>query len=488
MPLTSDYRSAAGSVAIPLKAAPHILPLYRLPATEKETRLHAVAIEAAVAATGSEIGYFHMVNEDQETLELGTWSHHTLQICNAVYDRHYPISAAGIWADAARKRTPVIHNDYPALSGQPGLPDGHGVLRRHMGVPVLENGKVRLLMGVGNKPGAYATADLDALQFIANETWRLISEGRERYRLAAAAEHLLEIQRLMPVSIWRWDPAEERFNGDDVLNQIFRIPAADDTPWTFSRLLAFLDDEDRVRLEAQTRVIGKTTSISMEVRARRASGKPIMLSIRARARSRAEGPGYTLDGLIQDTSDMRRFADIHHAATHDSLTELFNRRVLFEALAQHTAQGRRNPGDRIALHFVDLDRFKLVNDCFGHQVGDDLLRTVAQRLLSVTRAEDIVARVGGDELVVLQREVADETGALRLAEKIVETLGAPYSIGDTVLHIGASIGIALSKEEPESADAILRRADEAMYCAKHGDAGPICISYTGRKRQPSFTA
>lgn len=485
MSLTSDYRSAADCVAVPPKAVPHLLPLYRLPATEKETRLHSVAIEAAVAATGSEIGYFHMVNEDQETLELGTWSHHTLQICNAVYDRHYPISAAGIWADAARNRTPVIHNDYPASSGQRGLPDGHAVLHRHMGVPVLEDGEMRLLVGVGNKPEPYATADLDALQFIANETWRLISEGRERYHLAVAAEHLLEIQRLMPVSIWCWDPAEKRFNSDDVLNQIFRVPAADDTPWTFSRLLAFLDDEDRARLEAQSRVISRTTSISMEARARRSTGKPITLSIRARARSRAEGPGYTLDGLIQDTSDIRKFADVHHAATHDPLTELFNRRVLFEALAQHTAQGRRNPGDRIAVHFVDLDRFKLVNDRFGHQVGDALLRTVAQRLLSVTRAEDIVARVGGDELVVLQREVADETGALRMAEKIIETLGAPYSLGGTVLRIGASIGIALSQEEPESADAILRRADEAMYRAKHRDAGPICISHSGKGRQPS---
>lgn len=476
MPLTCDDRSAAGSAGVPPKAAPHILALYRLPATEKETRLHSVAIEAAVAATDSEIGYFHMVNEDQETLELGTWSPHALQIGTAVYDRHYPISAAGTWADAARSRRPVVHNDYPAASGQRGLPDGHAVLRRHMGVPVLENGEMRLLVGVGNKPEAYTTADLDALQFIANETWRLISEGRERYRLALAAEHLLEIQRLMPVSIWRWDPAEQRFNGDDVLNQIFRVPAADDTPWTFSRLLALLDDEDRSRLEAQTGVISRTTSISMEARARRASGKPITLSIRARARSRAEGPGYTLDGLLQDISDMRSIADVHHAATHDSLTELFNRRVLFEALAQHTAQGRRDPGDRIALHFVDLDRFKLVNDRFGHQAGDALLRTVAQRLLSVTRAEDIVARIGGDELVVLQREVADETSALRMADKIVETLGAPYSIGGTVLHIGASIGIALSQEEPESADAILRRADEAMYRAKHGDAGPICIA------------
>lgn len=96
------------------------------------------------------------------------------------------------------------------------------------------------------------------------------------------------------------------------------------------------------------------------------------------------------------------------------------------ALAQHAAQGRRKPGDRIGPHFVDLDHFKSVNDHLGHQVGDVLLRTVTQRLLSVTRAEDTVARVGGDELVVLQREVADETDALRMAEKIVETRGEKH--------------------------------------------------------------
>lgn len=484
MPLTSEFRST-GCATVPPQAARHILPLYRLSAAEPETTLHTVAIEAAVAATDSEIGYFHMVNDDQETLELGTWSHHTLQLCSAIYDRHYPLRVAGIWADAARNRTPVIHNHYSAAPGQRGLPNGHVVVKRHMGVPVLDNRQVRLLIGVGNKPGDYTNDDLEVLQFIANEAWRLIRERRERYQLAVATEHLLEIQRLMPVSIWRWDPAEKSFDSDEVLNQIFRIPAEDATPWSFNRLLAFLDDEDRIRLEAQSRVVSRTTCISLDARARRASGQPITLSIRARARNRAEGPGYTLDGLVQDISDMRDFADFHHAATHDPLTELFNRRVLFEALGQHTAQGRRNPGDRIALHFVDLDRFKAVNDRFGHQVGDALLRIVAQRLLSVTRSEDIVARVGGDELVVLQREVANEVAALSMAEKIVEALSAPYSIDGRLVQVGASIGIALSREGPESADAILRRADAAMYRAKHGATGPVCIGDDGESHQSS---
>lgn len=114
-----------------------------------EDQLLQMGIDEAVRLTGSEIGYLHLVNEDQETLNLKTWSTGTLRHCTATYDSHYPVSAAGVWADSVRLLKPVVHNDYQTLAERRGVPAGHAHLVRHIGVPVVENGRARLLLGVG---------------------------------------------------------------------------------------------------------------------------------------------------------------------------------------------------------------------------------------------------------------------------------------------------------------------------------------------------
>lgn len=117
-----------------------------------EAELAQAGVEIAQAVTGSRIAYLHFLNEDQETIELGVWSRDTLAGCAAVYDRHYPVTVAGIWADTFRLRQPCIHNDYASTPDKRGLPQGHATLVRHLGVPVVDEGLVRLLVGVGNKP------------------------------------------------------------------------------------------------------------------------------------------------------------------------------------------------------------------------------------------------------------------------------------------------------------------------------------------------
>ena len=147
--------SAARSKPVPARAQSAILDLYAQAFDGDEPTILATAIELAVAITGSEIGYVHLMNDDQVTIELGTWSAATLRQCTAVYDRHYPISHAGVWADSARHRRACIHNDYQALADRRGVPEGHVHLVRHLGVPVLGDDRVVLLMGVGNKPADY---------------------------------------------------------------------------------------------------------------------------------------------------------------------------------------------------------------------------------------------------------------------------------------------------------------------------------------------
>jgi len=152
-----------------------------------EKSLLSHGLEEAVRLTGSKIGYVHFVNDD-ETIELVTWSHETLAQCDADFDTHYPISAAGVWADSARQRRAVIHNDWVNTPDKKGLPEGHIVMTRHLGVPVLEGGHVRMLLGVGNKEGPYDESDADELRLIGTDLYRIAMRRRAEVALAHAKE------------------------------------------------------------------------------------------------------------------------------------------------------------------------------------------------------------------------------------------------------------------------------------------------------------
>jgi diguanylate cyclase (GGDEF)-like protein len=179
------------------------------------------------------------------------------------------------------------------------------------------------------------------------------------------------------------------------------------------------------------------------------------------------------------TERVRAEEAVKHQALHDALTDLPNRFLLEDRLKQAvlTARRERTP---VALLFMDLDRFKAVNDTLGHQYGDLVLLEVGERMREVLRESDTVARIGGDEFaVVLPR--ADEQGALRAARKILEVLARPCLLRGRRFDIGASIGIALYPDHTETTDELLRCADVAMYTAKRAKSG--CAVY-----RPSFEA
>ncbi|PTD97826.1 hypothetical protein C8261_02285 [Pseudothauera lacus] len=165
------------------------------------------------------------------------------------------------------------------------------------------------------------------------------------------------------------------------------------------------------------------------------------------------------------TEHKRAAAEIEHLAHHDMLTGLANRLWLDARLEQSLADSRRNHHG-LAVLFLDLDRFKHINDSLGHHVGDALLVDVANRLRGNVREVDIVARQGGDEFVVVVQAIGGSSDAAHVAVKILEALSAPYLIGGSELHTTPSIGIALFPEDGEDAATLLRNADTAMYHAK----------------------
>lgn len=171
-----------------------------------------------------------------------------------------------------------------------------------------------------------------------------------------------------------------------------------------------------------------------------------------------------LDGLRDGERRAR------HEAQHDALTALPNRAHFRERLQQAlTAPARQRA--TLAVLYIDLDDFKPVNDLHGHATGDELLRIVATRLARAVRAEDMVSRLGGDEFACLIADMPDPAGLDALARKLIEIVSAPVTLGTLELRVRPSIGIAVSPMDASSADALLRRADAAMYRAKRTKTG-----------------
>jgi diguanylate cyclase len=164
-------------------------------------------------------------------------------------------------------------------------------------------------------------------------------------------------------------------------------------------------------------------------------------------------------------------AELARMAHHDTLTGLPNRALLSDRLHQLLAQAQRKK-TRVGLLFMDLDGFKDINDTLGHKGGDEVLRDVARRLSKIVREADTLARVGGDEFVLLLSDLGDNAGEVAgiVAEKCIDALSNPFSISGTTCHVGVSIGIALG-DGNSVADALLLNADHAMYAAKKAGRG-----------------
>lgn len=204
----------------------------------------------------------------------------------------------------------------------------------------------------------------------------------------------------------------------------------------------------------------------LEVIGRRKNGTSFSADLALNEATR-EGKSFVV-GVIRDITEYKETMDsFRHTATHDFLTALPNRFLMYDRLQQAMVQAQRS-GTRLAVLFLDVDHFKEVNDTYGHQTGDLLLKAVAKRIAGCVRESDTVARLGGDEFAVIETNLSREEGVGRLAEKIIDALSEPFMIEGRKIDASSSIGVSIYPDGYGEADAdqLIRRADMAMYDAK----------------------
>jgi diguanylate cyclase (GGDEF)-like protein/PAS domain S-box-containing protein len=286
-----------------------------------------------------------------------------------------------------------------------------------------------------------------------------LRQSEERYALAALAAN---------DGLWDWDLVRDRCDFSPRWRAMLGLEHTPLLPLAREWLdRVHPDDAGRLRAEIDAHLEGSSPRLESEHRLRHADGTWRWMLVRALALREGSARASRLAGSMTDISARKSAEeDLRRAAMHDALTGLVNRAYFLDSLERAVARVQRRPDKTLALLFLDLDRFKQINDGLGHLAGDRLLTSIARRLQSCVRPGDVLARLGGDEFAVLLDDLRDSTDATRVAERMQEALRAPLQNGLSEVVVTASIGIAFGGAELQGHEELLREADLAMYRAK----------------------
>ena len=292
--------------------------------------------------------------------------------------------------------------------------------------------------------------------------------------LEVSQERLAHAQRLACIGNWEWVVSEPEMLWSE---QVYRMLGIEMRPGssTVERLLEATGPEDRETLEKSIRIAAaEGQGFQFDHQVVTGDGSVRVMHHHAEVMRDASGAPERVLGTLQDITERRRAEEqVRFLAYYDSLTALPNRRLFNEHL-ERTLRGAAERGERLALLFLDLDRFKRINDTLGHAVGDELLKAAAGRLVSCVRPTDFVgrttsqgfvSRLGGDEFTIMLKGI-DGQDAGAAARRIIDVLRKPFMIEEHQLVTSGSVGIALYPGDGEDANTLLRNADAAMYHAK----------------------
>ncbi len=293
-----------------------------------------------------------------------------------------------------------------------------------------------------------------------HESQRKLRESEQRYALAV---------RGSTDGLWDWDLQTDRVYFSPRWKQMlgYAEDQIGEDPDEWFRRIASRDLPD-FQSALDRHIQGETEHLEVELEMQHADGSPRWMLCRAAAVRNEQGRAVRIAGSLADLTRIRRAErELRVAAETDQLTGLANRRQIKRHIDRLLAQLAESPDRTAALFFVDLDRFKVVNDSLGHDAGDRLLQSMAERLRRQLRPDDTIGRFGGDEFVILLSRVGDAGNATRIAHRLLRACEQPIELDGRSLSLTASIGVVGDLAAYAGADEALRDADAAMYQAKH---------------------
>ncbi|MBN1473958.1 MAG: diguanylate cyclase [Syntrophaceae bacterium] len=428
------------------------------------------ALNEVIKLTQSKIGYIYFYHEDQRQFVLNTWSKDVMKECTIANPQTcYELDKTGVWGEAVRQRKPIILNDFEASHPlKKGYPEGHAPLKKFMTVPVFKEDKIVAVVGVANKVSDYNETDVLQLTLFMDAVWKSVEIKTTEEKLRESEESIRAITDAAKDAIMMidnngnttyWNPAAEHILGykrEEVIGKNLHgliVPER------------FLAAHNAAFPEFQKTGRGNAIGKTLELAARRKDGQEIDIALSlSSVNIKGEWNGI---GIIQDITDRKKAEEkLKHMATHDSLTDLPTLKLAEDRLAMAMGLARRHK-EKVAVMFMDLDGFKRVNDTLGHDAGDFLLKTLAQRLLSSIRKTDTIARVGGDEFLLIATELKSSDDAANIANKVVKLVAQPVNINGHKAAVSASIGIAFYPDNGEDINELIKLADEAMYRIKN---------------------
>lgn len=292
-------------------------------------------------------------------------------------------------------------------------------------------------------------------------------------QLGETMESLDRAQRIAHMGNWDWQIGENRLFWSEGIYRLFGI-TPDEFGASYEAFVARVHPDDRQAVDAAVRrALESGAPYEIDHRIVRSDGAVRIVHESAEVLLDNQGKPARMIGTVQDITEWKQAqqalqekdAHLEYIAYHDALTGLPNRALLMDRLA-HAASRAERAASRMAVLFIDLDRFKTINDSLGHAIGDAVLQAASDRLKTLLRNEDTLSRLGGDEFVVLLEDLRDGQVAANVAEKIIQALEKVLIIGNYPLHISASIGISLYPQDGRDAETLMKHADAAMYKAK----------------------
>lgn len=317
--------------------------------------------------------------------------------------------------------------------------------------------------------------DFEGRPSILAAVFDMTREHELQREVRAAKSFLRNMVEGVPAAMFAKDAATGQFVFyNSAAERLFGVSRQDMIGYTSAQIFPAMDarkfiEQDRQAIDAGSTGITVEDMIHSPERGERCIRmKKVVVSD-----GETDGRRYIL-AVAEDVTDERmREAEIAHLASHDGLTGLANRWLFQQRLAEaHQQTAAQSKG--IAIHYIDLDGFKQVNDTWGHRIGDAVLTIAAKRMRELVREGDVAARFGGDEFAVLQSNVSGPTPARALARRLVITLSEPYRVDGQICIIGASVGICLVRSDM-TVERIIEEADRALYVAKREGKGRFAL-------------